>query len=179
VALFKRGKVDRSRAVEPELSTILLEGEDMIEQVGRAHRERWGLGSADSWNLDQTTGSIRWIFPDKTVEAPAQILGSHNSAAGSWLWAWANETILANLRHDAERVRAWAETNGHTSLLQPKVEANDEVAASFAAIAVRVTEATGFYRAPVGASKVFLTFGPVTIITAAGDSTTFTIGVGE
>jgi hypothetical protein len=47
----------------------------MIEQLGRAHMS-WGLGSADRWDLDQTTGIITWTFPDKTATAPAQILGS-------------------------------------------------------------------------------------------------------
>lgn len=150
----------------------------MIERVGRAHRERWGLGTADSWSVDQTTGAIKWSFPDKTVEAPAQVLGSHNSDTGSWLWAWANKTVLPDMRQDAERVRAWAEAHRYP-LVQPTVDATEETAAMLAAIAFRVTNATGFYRAPAGSSRVFLTFGPVTITTAAGDSTTFTITVGD
>jgi len=154
---------------------ILLEGEDMIERVGRAHSDEWGLGRADTWNLDQTTGLIRWSFPDKTAEARAQVLGTHNPSAGTWLWGWANEGLLPNMRQDAERVRAWAEANGHESLTRTKLDATDDTAATLAAIAFRVLEATGFYRAPAGAANVFLTFGQVTITTSDGNSSVFTI----
>ena len=84
---------------------------------------------------------------------------------------------MPDLRRDSERVRAWAETHGHANLAQPKIAADDESAATLAAIAVRVTRAPGFYRAPAGASTVFVTFGPVTITTTGGVTETFTIGV--
>ncbi len=151
----------------------------MIEQVGRAHREGWGLGAADSWNVDQTTGTIRWSFEDKTAEAPAQILGSHNAGTGTWLWAWANESVLPPMRSDVERVREWGEANGQASLTRAKCEADESDALALAAIAFRLTEAAGFYRAHAGASTTFLTFGPVTITTAQGHSTTFRITLGS
>lgn len=75
---FKRAKEAESAGQAGEradLSALLLQGEDMIERLGRAHMS-WGLGSADRWDLDQTTGTITWTFADKTATAPAQILGS-------------------------------------------------------------------------------------------------------
>ena len=41
-----------------DLNTLLLQGEDMIEQLGAAHAKAWGLGTADRWDLDQRTGLI-------------------------------------------------------------------------------------------------------------------------
>lgn len=176
MALFKRGKSGPPGA-KSDLSVILLEGRDMIEQVGEAHGERWGLGTADSWAVDQAAGIVRWTFADKTAEAPVQILGSFNESAGSWLWAWANESVLPDLRTDSERVRAWADANGHTNLAQPKIGADAESAATMAAIAFRVSGATGFYRGPGATITTFMTFGPVTITTSEGESETFTINV--
>jgi hypothetical protein len=49
--------------------------------------------------LDQTTGLIAWTFPDRIATAPAQILASYNRPEGSWMWAWANESIRPPLRH--------------------------------------------------------------------------------
>ncbi|WP_435827969.1 DUF6882 domain-containing protein [Nocardia asteroides] len=63
-----------------------MQGQDLIDQLGKVHMS-WGLGSADRWDLDQTTGLITWTFPDKTATAPAQIIGSHNPGAGTWMWA--------------------------------------------------------------------------------------------
>ena len=176
MALFKRGK-GGSPAARSDLSVILHEGQDMIEQTGEAHRERWGLGTADAWSVDQAAGIIRWTFTDKTAEAPVQILGSLNASSGSWLWAWANESVLPDLRMDSLRVRAWAEANGHTNLAQPKIVADAEAAATIATIAFRVTGATGFYRGPGTTVTTFMTFGAVTITTSDGESETFTIDV--
>ena len=173
VGLFKRDKAGIGTAAS-DLAGVVLHGTELIENVGRAHHERWGLGTAESWSVDQQTGVLRWSFPDKTVEAPVQTIGSYNPSAGSWLWAWANESVVSTMRRDAETVRAWAEANGHKMLTKPKITADDDVAETLAAISVSVTDAKGFYQAPAGPAFVFLTFGPVTI-TTSGRTDTFTV----
>jgi hypothetical protein len=114
MGLFKRANKPDSDAQavdQADLSTLLLQGEDMIDQLARAHMS-WGLGSADRWGLDQRTGLITWTFPEKTATAPAQILGSFSPSSGSWLWAWANKSILPEMSRDARIVRDWAEAHG-------------------------------------------------------------------
>ena len=178
MALFRRARA--TTPVTPDdsnLSTLLLEGEDMIEQLAGAHAP-WGLGTADRWGLDQQTGIITWTFPDKTATAPAQILGTHNSGAASWMWAWANDSILPAMRADSEAVRSWANDTGNTNLTAPKLDADDELAATLAALAVRITRATGFYRSS-GQSSVYITFGPVTITPLDGEPSTFSINIGD
>lgn len=128
--------------------------------------------------LDQRTGAITWTFPDKTATAPAQILASFNPSAGSWLWAWANESILPEMSRDSRIVRDWAETHGHPALAEPKVAADEQSAATLAALALRVTEATGFYRGTGSASIPIITFGPVTLTNHDGSTSTFRINVG-
>lgn len=155
---------------------VLAEGTDIIEQLGQIHQEHWGLGTGDTWTVDQQAGVIRWTFPDKTAEAPVQMIGTHNPGAGSWLWAWANESVLPPLRRDAELVREWGKANGQAFLTEPKMKADEDTAWTLAAMAMAITKASGFYRGPAGASLVYMTFGVVTI-TADGKSTTFKINV--
>jgi hypothetical protein len=170
------GRADQASA---ELSTLLLQGEDMIGQLAEAHLS-WGLGSAQRWELDQANGVISWFFPDRTASAPAQIIGTWMPASGSWLWAWANNSIQPELARDSRMVRDWAEEHGHTSLTLPKVEADREAAAAMAALAVRITGATGFYRG-TGESEAdpmpVITFGPVRVTTADGETSMFEIEV--
>jgi hypothetical protein len=161
-----------------ELSTLLLQGEDMIEQPATAHRS-WGLGSATRWDLDQRTGLISWTFLDKIATAPAQIIASYSPRAGSWRWAWANPSILPELSRDSRTIRDWAQANGgHTALTEPDVAADDEKAGSLAALAVRITRATGFYRGTGSAGIPFITFGPVTLTQSDGSTSTVTIDIG-
>jgi hypothetical protein len=179
MGMFKRADEAESAGQTEEradLSILLLQGEDMIEQLGRAHMS-WGLGSADRWDLDQTTGIITWTFPDKTATAPAQILGSFSPGSGSWLWAWANKSILPDMSRDARIVRDWAEANGHPALAQPKIDADVQAASTLVALAVRVTGATGCYKGPGGNSTLIITFGPVTLTAADGRVSTLNINI--
>lgn len=179
MGLFKRANKPDSDAQavdQADLSTLLLQGEDMIDQLARAHMS-WGLGSADRWSLDQRTGLITWTFPEKTATAPAQILGSFSPSSGSWLWAWANKSILPEMSRDARIVRDWAEAHGPRSLAEAEIDADEQAAASLMALAVRLTKATGFYRGPGGNSVSIITFGPVTLTAADGSTSTFNINI--
>jgi hypothetical protein len=159
-----------------ELSTLLVQGEDMIGQLAEAHLS-WGLGSAADWDLDQRTGLITWAFPDRTARAPAQIIGTHQPAPSSWLWAWANNSVAPAMTRDSRMVHDWAAANGHTELLPPRVEADRRQIAAMAAIAVRVTGATGYYRGEGGDVVPVITFGPVTVTTADGRTSRYEIEV--
>ena len=174
--LRRAGRADRASA---ELSTAMLQGEDMIGQLAEAHLA-WGLGSARRWELDQANGLIRWYFPDRTATAPAQIIGTWLPASSSWLWAWANNSIPPELTSDSRAVRDWAEEHGYAALTRPRIEVDREKAARMAALAVRVTGATGFYRG-LGESDAdpvpIITFGPVTVTTVDGRTSTFEIEV--
>jgi hypothetical protein len=151
----------------------------MIGQLAEAHLS-WGLGSADRWHLDQTTGLITWYLPDRTATAPAQIIGTYQPASSSWLWAWANNSIVPEMARDSRAVRDWAEEHGHTALILPRVEADNERAATMAALAVRITGATGYYRGGGRAEAdpvPMITFGPVTLTESDGSTSTFEIEV--
>ncbi|WP_228539522.1 DUF6882 domain-containing protein [Nocardia sp. XZ_19_385] len=176
MGLFKRRRKSGEGFGEPDLAALLAQGEDMIGQLANAHMS-WGLGSADRWDLDQRTGLISWTFPDQTATAPAQIIGSYNPSAGTWMWAWANKSILPEMSRDSEIVCDWANAHGYAGLAEAVVEADDEMAATLAALVLRVTEATGFYRGTGTASIPFITFGPVTLTSRDGQTSTFAIEV--
>ena len=169
---------DTGNGAEPDLALLLYQGETMIEQTAEAHMS-WGLGSADRWDLDQRTGTISWTFPDKVATADAQLLGSYNPSAGSWLWSWANASILPHMCRAAETVRDWGTEHGLAALTEPKLDVDEETAASLVALAVRITSATGFYRGTGGASFPVITFGPVTLTAEDGTTSTFEINIAD
>jgi hypothetical protein len=179
------GLLDRDGELEPgpsetsaDLNTLLLQGEDMIEQLGTAHSRAWGLGTADRWDLDQRTGLITWTFRDKTATAPAQILGSFNAATESWLWAWANDSILPDMSRDARTVRDWGQAHGHRALIEPKVHGDASTAGALVALAVRITRATGYYKGGDSGAIPIITFGPVTLTSKDGGTRTVTVEIG-
>lgn len=57
VPLFKRGRAQPSSTPD-DVGTLLLQGHDTIARTARAHSDRWGLGTAERWGLDQATGTL-------------------------------------------------------------------------------------------------------------------------
>jgi hypothetical protein len=171
--LRRPGRPDQASA---DLSTLVLQGEDMIGQLTEAHLS-WGLGSVRSWDIDPRSGLLTWHLADRTAIAPVQVIGTYDPATSSWLWAWANNSIPPVMAQDSRVVHDWAEANGHTALTQPRIEADLEKATSMAALALRITDATGYFRGDGGESIPFLTFGAVTLTAADGTTSTFEIEV--
>jgi hypothetical protein len=177
MGFFNRGKADRPQGgQQPDLATMVLQGEDMMEQLSRAHQQ-WGCGSADRWGLDQSTGLITWTFADKVATAPAQILATYSQPAGTWRWSWANESILPHMSRDSRSLRDWGREHGQRTLTEPEVQADDQKADTLTAIALRVTRAAGFYRGSSGPAKTIITFGPVTITPHDGEPSTFSVDI--
>ncbi|WP_354671326.1 DUF6882 domain-containing protein [Streptomyces sp. S.PB5] len=74
-------------------------------------------------------------------------------------------------------MRDWAEAHGHQALAAPQIDADEQVAATLTALAVRVTGATGFCRGSGGNSMVMITFGRVALAMADGSASTFNINI--
>jgi hypothetical protein len=156
-----------------ELETLLNEGREMIDRTSKAHRERWGLGSAKRWVLDQDLGQIVWSFEDHVASAPAQILGSWNGKVSSFVWSWDNESVQAPLRTTAEEVRAIGLENGVGALSTSPLKLNEEQVRDLVAVAFRLAGCTGLYHHYDGVLATYVTFGPVTVEEAGGRTSTF------
>ena len=156
-----------------ELETLLLEGRDMIDRTSKAHRERWGLGSAKRWVLDQDDGRIVWSFDDHVASAPAQILGSWNGKVSSWVWSWDNESVQPSVRTTAEEVRAIGVEHGVGALSTSPLKLNEEQVRDLVAVAFRLAGCTGLYHHYDGVLATYVTFGPVTVEEAGGRTSTF------
>jgi hypothetical protein len=161
--------------MDPDLGTLLLQGHDLITRTTQAHRERWGLGSADRWILDQQEGRIVWSFEDRVVSAPAQILGSWNAEVNSFAWAWDNASIAEPLRRTSTRVRDFGTEHGIGALAQSPLTLDEDKVRDLVALAFRIGECTGLYHPFDGRLASYITFGQVTIEEAGGRSTTFDV----
>lgn len=160
-----------------DLQTLLLQGREQIDRTSRAHRERWGLGQADKWVLDQGRGQITWSFEDHVASAPAQILGSWNAKVGSFVWSWDNASIDAGLRADAERVRAYGQQHGVGALTSSPLRLDEPQVRDLVALAFGLAGCTGLYHPFDGELATYITFGPVTVEEAGGKTSVFEVEV--
>ena len=151
-----------------DLGTALLQGHDMIAESIAVHDARWGMSGADSWSLDQREGRVVWTFEQHTVSADAQILGSWNSAAGSFVWAWDNESILEPLCEVSERVRAYGAEHDVFALTASPLALDETRVRDLVALAFRVGGCTGFFHPTEGDLTSYVVFGEVRIEFADG-----------
>jgi hypothetical protein len=117
------------------------------------------IGTWASWGYDQATNVL--TFKDEAgvvrVEAVTTFLGSFSPGAGSWMWGWANMSLLQAVRAPANALKRLAEATGIEAFgSQGKLEADEEMAWGLAAMGVEQLGSLGCYRGAAGRSSVFL-----------------------
>ena len=158
-----------------EIETLLMQGRERIDKTTRAHAERWGLGTAKRWALDQDDGRIVWSFEDRVASADVQILGSWNAQVTSFVWSWDNDSIQAPLCATAEKVRAFGAEHGVAALNSSPLKLGEEQVRDLVALAFQVGGCTGLYHPYDGKLATYITFGPVTIEEPGGRVSTFDV----
>jgi hypothetical protein len=149
-------------AAEPDPETLVARAVAELRTMTQVHEKTWGMGKAANVKVDQGAGKIIWTFRDGlVVEAPVEIVGTYNPASASFLWSWANHTILGRLQGSANRVRAYGEAHGIADFTSRLVTVSPARAWEFAALANHLAQAKGAYRANAGGIVVYVTFGRI------------------
>ncbi len=134
-----------------------------LDAVTNAHNATWRLGSA-RWDVDLDAGTI--VFHndrDWRVSAPVQVIGTLNTADGTWLWGWDHPSVPEPQRAHAALVRDFGAQYGLEAFTTRHIEASEEDGWQFAALACYLAKAQGAYRGPSGQTMIFMTFGELTI----------------
>jgi hypothetical protein len=125
------------------------------------------LGQWPRYDYDLVSGTVRFSHDGIVrVMAEVEIAGSTSSAAGDWLWSWANPHFPKERCADAERVRAFGHENGISELTEEHVTGGDlskpdlgGLGWELTAVMVRVTNVLGAYcpPRPDDAGRLYLT----------------------
>jgi hypothetical protein len=128
-----------------------------------AHRATWHLGEEKSWDVDQDNGYIIFSFEDGTIaKAPVQIIGTFNANDDTFMWGWDHPSIVSALQANALRVKQFGEEHGSKELTTQKVTCTEMRAWEYTALAMRLAESNGAYRAEATPGTfVFMNFGEV------------------
>jgi hypothetical protein len=146
-----------------EYETLLAQSMEELRIKTAAHDGSWHISDA-AWAIDQGEGTIRFTTPQAVVAtARVQMIGSFNSDDGSWLWAWDNTSVEAELQTHASAVYHYGKARGIDRLTTPKFDSSMEEAWQFTALACKLNDAQGAYSGSAGAMRVFMTFGEVTL----------------
>jgi hypothetical protein len=134
-----------------------------LKMTTDAHKATWHLGEEESWDVDQDRGKIVFAFADGTIaSSPVQIVGTFNAKDSTFMWGWDHPSVVPGLQASAVRVRAFGKEHGLEEFTTQKVSCSEVRAWEYTALAMRLSEASGAYRAEAAPGTfVFMTFGEV------------------
>lgn len=119
---------------------------------------------ADRYDLDLATGEINWLFPDRTVRAPAQLLGTWSNQDETFLWGWDHPSAPNGTAIAAKALKGFADENNIQELQNRKQACDFEGGWSLAAMAVLVGDLQGIYRFQASETAwVYVGFGEIVI----------------
>ena len=126
------------------------------------HKKTWKLGQENQWNVDMNEGKLWFDFSDdKKVSTDIQIIGTYNSANGTFLWGWDHPSVNDELGKHAKLAHNWGEQNNEPSFTELQLTCSIEDVWKMSAAVNRITEANGVYKGDSGATQVFMTLGKI------------------
>lgn len=149
---------------DAEIDAVFERAEAEMQLKTEAAMGMWGLGSGESWSADLEAGTITFVNAKGwEITAPVQVVGTLNTADGTWLWGWDHPSVPAPVAEHAHRLREFGAQHGLEALTTRKIEAEEADGWTFTALACHLTGAQGGYRGPAGDAFVFMTYGEVSI----------------
>lgn len=147
-----------------EANATLARSMEELRLKQAANSAAWGLGATERWDADLENGFIRFGGRDGiNVSAPVQVIGTFNADTETWLWGWDHPSVKPALAHAARLCRDFGARYGLRRFTERTFACSEADAWEQTALALHLSGGEGAYRGPMGAVRVFMTFGPVTI----------------
>jgi len=123
----------------------------------------WHFGEEMDWHLDRESGDLVFKFPETSVSSSAQIIGAYEAQSETWTWAWADASLPDKLKAHVLRLREYGQQHSFERLVLPQWTGPETDCWYMAALACRLCQAQGAYRARLDAVSVFMIFSQVQV----------------
>ena len=119
--------------------------------------EQLQINTYPRWDYHQESAQL--IFsgaetPD--LIADVEFVGTFSTISNTWKWAWANFSLLPQVRSRIAAVRDYGETQDFPHLLVPMWHADQQDGWHMAGVAAEILGAQGAYRAPSDSGFIFM-----------------------
>jgi len=115
------------------------------------------MGSFEEFWFDQETKTLQFKTDDEVkLEFAVVLVGSWSSKSNTWMWAWANESVVDEMREESSRIKELAAVTGNEIFEMTSFAADEYNAHEFVAMAVYHLGALGMYSAPSDMLKTFM-----------------------
>lgn len=117
------------------------------------------IGTWPRWDYDLDSGTL--TFSENGVPrviAQIQVVGTTSTAAKTWMWAWANESMPSCVTSKLSEVRDFGRREGLQKLIEPEIADDEFLGWAMTAIAARLIHAKGAYRCPSDRGFLYLIY---------------------
>lgn len=130
---------------------------DQLCAKQKALESQFNLSQHKRWDYDQETGLLTFSNDGiPSVIADIAIIGSISSISDTWLWSWANFSLLPGVTAPLQAARELGEQKGFPRLTIPKWPADQVDGWEMSAIAAQILDAKGVYRVPTDNGFLFM-----------------------
>ena len=138
---------------DEEFDLFVQEATDELTDKQKSLEKSYRLGKWADYFYDAPSGELQ--FKDKSgkvqVRADTVPLGSYSSKSGTWQWAWANKSMPADVRKQAEELKKLFKLTGMEVFKMPAIEVDESMVWELAAMSVSHIDAKGCYHMSAGA----------------------------
>ncbi len=137
------------RQDDAALERLMGEAVAYLEKVQDETRSRFRLDAWERYDYDEATGLL--VFSDggqAKVVADIQIVGTVSLQSSTFMWSWANPSVLESVRGGVRRVRAFGEEHGYLKLACAHWAAEEPDGWDMTAVTAFLLKARGAYRSP-------------------------------
>ena len=136
---------------EEEFGVFLEDANRELHEKQEALKTTYGFGTYSRWWFEQENERLQFFDKEDKLCMEADIvdIGSFSPKSNTWLWAWANVSVLPALRAKAEKLKDLEEITSYELFGNANTfEVDEPMAWEFTALAVKHLQAKGCYRAP-------------------------------
>lgn len=117
-----------------------------LKLVQSQFQKEYDLDGYENWFYNQATGLLTFTTNEVEINFKYLEAGSFSQKSNTWLWSWANDDTLDNVKHAGELIKTFGEKSDYAQLTNGYFESNEFEAWEFTAIVAKLTNAIGVYR---------------------------------
>jgi hypothetical protein len=140
-----------------EWDALVEEAYRYTEQQQERLTTEFAISSYERWDWEQSTATLTFSTGGvRRAAARFQMVGSVSTVSNTWLWSWANASLLDSAREGVHLLREFGLQNGFEKLTDATWPADEVDGWEMATVACLLLDGEGVYRAPSDTGFMFL-----------------------
>ena len=154
---YERARERNWKQDDRAFASLVTEAVAYLQQRQDDLQSRFALGTYPRYDWDQETAQLVFSQDGRSrVVADIQFVGGVSTRSNTWLWSWANSSLMESVKGSVRPVRAYGEEHRYLKLASARWPAEEEDGWEMTAVAAYLLGAKGAYRSPKEGGSTFM-----------------------